>query len=131
VPCGSASICQLARLEQETVRWCREILRNSPTAVRVLKSALNAIDDGHAGLQVRTLGVFGGFLARFVGRQALSPSLVYRIIQWRGCSHSGAFSCWRLDARALLDFPDSPVLLATAPSCCSVVPLRSLRGTPH
>ncbi|PPD81822.1 hypothetical protein GOBAR_DD21245 [Gossypium barbadense] len=30
---------------------CREILRNSPTAIRVLKAALNAVDDGHAGLQ--------------------------------------------------------------------------------
>lgn len=43
---------QLDKLEQETVKWCREILRNSPTAIRVLKSALNAVDDGHAGLQV-------------------------------------------------------------------------------
>lgn len=43
---------QLDKLEQETLKWCREILRNSPTAIRVLKSALNAVDDGHAGLQV-------------------------------------------------------------------------------
>jgi 1,4-dihydroxy-2-naphthoyl-CoA synthase len=43
---------QLAQLEQETVKWCRQILRNSPMAIRVLKSALNAADDGHAGLQV-------------------------------------------------------------------------------
>jgi hypothetical protein len=43
---------QLLSLEQETIQWCREILRNSPTAIRVLKSALNAVDDGHAGLQV-------------------------------------------------------------------------------
>ncbi|KAH7862728.1 hypothetical protein Vadar_008666 [Vaccinium darrowii] len=42
---------QLEKLEQETTKWCREILRNSPTAIRVLKSALNAVDDGHAGLQ--------------------------------------------------------------------------------
>ncbi|RZC79807.1 hypothetical protein C5167_042386 [Papaver somniferum] len=42
---------QLAKLEQETVKWCREIMRNSPTAIRVIKSALNAVDDGHAGLQ--------------------------------------------------------------------------------
>jgi hypothetical protein len=43
---------QLADLERETVKWCRQILRNSPTAIRVLKSSLNAVDDGHAGLQV-------------------------------------------------------------------------------
>ncbi|KAH9614483.1 hypothetical protein KSS87_006945 [Heliosperma pusillum] len=41
----------LENLEKETVKWCREMLRNSPTAIRVLKSALNAVDDGHAGLQ--------------------------------------------------------------------------------
>ncbi|CAB4294979.1 unnamed protein product [Prunus armeniaca] len=45
------TVVPLESLEQETVKWCREILRNSPTAIRVLKSALNAVDDGHAGLQ--------------------------------------------------------------------------------
>lgn len=29
---------------------CREIVRNSPTALRLLKSALNAAEDGQAGL---------------------------------------------------------------------------------
>ena len=32
-------------------RRCREMLRNSPTALRLLKSALNAMEDGQAGLQ--------------------------------------------------------------------------------
>ncbi|KAI4384299.1 hypothetical protein MLD38_002472 [Melastoma candidum] len=45
------TVVPLESLEQETVKWCREILRNSPTAIRMLKSALNAVDDGHAGLQ--------------------------------------------------------------------------------
>ncbi|KAH7282148.1 hypothetical protein KP509_35G014700 [Ceratopteris richardii] len=45
------TVVPLAQLEGETVRWCRQILRNSPTALRLLKSALNATDDGHAGLQ--------------------------------------------------------------------------------
>jgi hypothetical protein len=30
---------------------CREIMRNSPTALRVLKAALNAAEDGQAGIQ--------------------------------------------------------------------------------
>lgn len=30
---------------------CREILRNSPTALRVLKAAMNAAEDGQAGIQ--------------------------------------------------------------------------------
>ncbi|KAK2636507.1 hypothetical protein Ddye_031299 [Dipteronia dyeriana] len=45
------TVVPLENLERETIKWCREILRNSPTALRVLKSALNAVDDGHAGLQ--------------------------------------------------------------------------------
>ncbi|XP_055810317.1 1,4-dihydroxy-2-naphthoyl-CoA synthase, peroxisomal [Solanum dulcamara] len=45
------TVVPLDKLEAETIKWCREILRNSPTAIRVLKSALNAVDDGHAGLQ--------------------------------------------------------------------------------
>jgi naphthoate synthase len=39
------------KLEEETVQWCREILANSPMAIRCLKSALNADCDGQAGLQ--------------------------------------------------------------------------------
>jgi naphthoate synthase len=39
------------RLEAETVQWCREILRNSPMALRFLKAGLNADCDGQAGLQ--------------------------------------------------------------------------------
>jgi naphthoate synthase len=39
------------RLEAETVQWCREMLQNSPLALRCLKSALNADCDGQAGLQ--------------------------------------------------------------------------------
>ncbi|MBP9854677.1 MAG: 1,4-dihydroxy-2-naphthoyl-CoA synthase [Candidatus Omnitrophica bacterium] len=40
-----------AKLEEETVKWCREILVNSPMAIRCLKAALNADCDGQAGLQ--------------------------------------------------------------------------------
>jgi len=39
------------RLEEETVEWCKEILMNSPMALRCLKAALNADCDGQAGLQ--------------------------------------------------------------------------------
>jgi len=39
-----------AKLEIETVQWCREILANSPMAIRCLKAALNADCDGQAGL---------------------------------------------------------------------------------
>ncbi|MFA5260214.1 MAG: 1,4-dihydroxy-2-naphthoyl-CoA synthase [Candidatus Omnitrophota bacterium] len=39
------------QLEDETVKWCREILTHSPVAIRCLKAALNADCDGQAGLQ--------------------------------------------------------------------------------
>lgn len=45
------AVVPLARLEQETVRWCREMLQLSPTALRLLKSAFNAELDGQAGVQ--------------------------------------------------------------------------------
>ncbi|MBI5267271.1 MAG: 1,4-dihydroxy-2-naphthoyl-CoA synthase [candidate division Zixibacteria bacterium] len=45
------AVVPLAHLEEETVKWCREILANSPLAIRCLKAALNADCDGQAGLQ--------------------------------------------------------------------------------
>ncbi len=45
------TVVPLARLEAETTQWCREMLQNSPIALRCLKSALNADCDGQAGLQ--------------------------------------------------------------------------------
>jgi naphthoate synthase len=45
------AVVPLDRLEEETVRWCREILEHSPTAIRLLKAAMNADCDGQAGLQ--------------------------------------------------------------------------------
>ena len=45
------TVVPLDKLEEETVQWCREILANSPIAIRCLKAALNADCDGQAGLQ--------------------------------------------------------------------------------
>lgn len=45
------TVVPIKKLEKETVQWCREILNNSPMAIRLLKSALNADCDGQAGLQ--------------------------------------------------------------------------------
>ncbi|OUW60408.1 MAG: 1,4-dihydroxy-2-naphthoyl-CoA synthase [bacterium TMED198] len=38
-------------LEKETITWSREILEKSPTAIRLLKAAMNADCDGQSGLQ--------------------------------------------------------------------------------
>jgi len=45
------AVVPLARLEAETVKWCREMLQHSPLALRCLKSAMNADMDGQAGIQ--------------------------------------------------------------------------------
>lgn len=45
------TVVPLAELERETVQWCREILQNSNLAIRMLKAAANADEDGGAGLQ--------------------------------------------------------------------------------
>ena len=45
------AVVPLRDLEEETIRWCREMLANSPMALRCLKAALNADCDGQAGLQ--------------------------------------------------------------------------------
>ena len=44
-------VVPLAELEETTVGWCREILAQSPMALRCLKSAFNAELDGMAGIQ--------------------------------------------------------------------------------
>ncbi len=44
-------VVPLAKLEQETVAWCRRMLELSPLALRMLKAGLNAADDGLAGIQ--------------------------------------------------------------------------------
>lgn len=44
-------VVPLGELEAETLQWCREIMRNSPTAIRALKAAMNAAEDGQAGIQ--------------------------------------------------------------------------------
>ncbi len=45
------TVVPLESLEEEGVRWAREILEKSPLAIRVLKAAFNADTDGLAGLQ--------------------------------------------------------------------------------
>ncbi len=44
-------VVELADLESTTIDWARQILKNSPTALRLLKASLNADCDGQAGLQ--------------------------------------------------------------------------------
>ena len=45
------AVVPLEKLETETIKWCKEMLIHSPTALRCLKAAMNADCDGQAGLQ--------------------------------------------------------------------------------
>jgi len=45
------TVVPFAQLEEETVKWAKEILQHSPTALRFLKASFNADTDGLAGLQ--------------------------------------------------------------------------------
>jgi naphthoate synthase len=45
------TVVPLEELEEETVRWCREMLGLSPFALRLLKASFNASEDGLAGIQ--------------------------------------------------------------------------------
>jgi naphthoate synthase len=45
------TVVPLAKLEEETVQWCREMLQHSPLALRMLKSSFNAELDGQSGIQ--------------------------------------------------------------------------------
>lgn len=44
------TVVPLDRLEEETLQWCSEILAMSPMALRCIKAAMNADEDGQAGL---------------------------------------------------------------------------------
>lgn len=44
------AVVPLEDLEEETLKWCREMLQHSPMALRCLKAALNADCDGQIGL---------------------------------------------------------------------------------
>lgn len=44
-------VVPLDELEKATIEWCDELLQKSPTALRFIKSAMNADTDGLAGLQ--------------------------------------------------------------------------------
>ncbi len=46
------AVVPLDQLEEETVKWCREILGKSPIALRFVKAAMNADEDGQAGQMV-------------------------------------------------------------------------------
>ncbi len=49
------------KLEEETMKWCRELLQKSPTALRMMKASFNAATDWVYGLQAVAHGANGLF----------------------------------------------------------------------
>ncbi|KAF4513737.1 UNVERIFIED_CONTAM: hypothetical protein B566_EDAN011656 [Ephemera danica] len=45
------AVVPVDQLEEETVRWCRDMLKLSPMALRMIKAGFNADTDGLAGIQ--------------------------------------------------------------------------------
>ena len=45
------AVVPVTDLEAETVRWCRDMLKLSPMALRMIKAGFNADTDGLAGIQ--------------------------------------------------------------------------------
>ena len=45
------TVVPLAQLEEETLKWCREMLELSPWALRLMKASFHASEDGFAGIQ--------------------------------------------------------------------------------
>ena len=59
------TVVPISELEAETVSWCREMLRHSPMALRLLKAGLNAADDGLAGVFSQKETTEWGFYAQY------------------------------------------------------------------
>ncbi len=45
------AVVPLDELESTTVQWCKEMLQQSPFALRLLKASFHAAEDGYAGIQ--------------------------------------------------------------------------------
>ena len=45
------AVVPLDELEATTVQWCKEMLQQSPFALRLLKASFHAAEDGYAGIQ--------------------------------------------------------------------------------
>jgi len=72
------TVVPVAELEEETVRWCREMLQLSPMALRLLKAGFNADTDGLAGIQELAGNATGLFYMTAEGQEGRNAWLERR-----------------------------------------------------
>ena len=74
------TVVPLDQVEDETVQWCKEIMKHSPTALRFLKAAMNADTDGLAGLQ-QMAGTLHYFITQLMKRKKVVTRLKKNVTQ--------------------------------------------------
>ena len=79
---------------------CREIMRNSPTALRLLKSAMNAVEDGQSGLQQLGGDATMLFYNSEEGNEVIHDSKLALVNTQHGCGLFGIMHVLCLIARA-------------------------------
>ncbi|MFA5626895.1 MAG: 1,4-dihydroxy-2-naphthoyl-CoA synthase [Thiohalomonadaceae bacterium] len=72
------AVVPLAKLEEETVSWCHEMLKLSPTALRLIKAGFNADTDGLAGIQELAGNATGLFYMSAEGQEGRNAWLEKR-----------------------------------------------------
>ena len=72
------AVVPLEKLEEETVAWCREMLKLSPTALRMIKAGFNADTDGLAGIQELAGNATGLFYMTAEGQEGRNAWLEKR-----------------------------------------------------
>ncbi len=72
------AVVPLAKLEEETVAWCRDMLQLSPMALRMIKAGFNADTDGLAGIQELAGNATGLFYQTAEGQEGRNAWLEKR-----------------------------------------------------
>jgi len=72
------AVVPLEKLEEETIAWCREMLKLSPTALRLIKAGFNADTDGLAGIQELAGNATGLFYMTAEGQEGRNAWLEKR-----------------------------------------------------
>ncbi|PKO33768.1 MAG: 1,4-dihydroxy-2-naphthoyl-CoA synthase [Betaproteobacteria bacterium HGW-Betaproteobacteria-7] len=72
------TVVPLENLEEETVTWCRDMLKLSPMALRMIKAGFNADTDGLAGIQELAGNATGLFYMSAEGQEGRNAWLEKR-----------------------------------------------------